>query len=108
MYICLYPKTILANNPKDQLILLEIFSNEEKNSSENFFLSYSALALTISLRWSDASADRLVERVINKSNKKAYFVRDRLGQKPLYYKFNEKRVIFCSNLKSILDIDNIP
>ncbi len=43
---------------------------------------------------------------INKSNKKAYFVRDRLGQKPLYYKFNEKRVIFCSNLKSILDIDN--
>lgn len=43
---------------------------------------------------------------INKRIKKIYFVRDRLGQKPLYLKYNEKKISFCSNLKSILEHDN--
>ena len=42
---------------------------------------------------------------INKRIKKIYFVRDRLGQKPLYLKYNEKKISFCSNLKSILEHD---
>ena len=43
---------------------------------------------------------------INKRIKKIYFARDRLGQKPLYLKYNEKKISFCSNLKSILEHDN--
>jgi len=42
---------------------------------------------------------------INKIIKKVYFARDRLGQKPLYIKINEKKITFCSNLKSILELD---
>ena len=42
---------------------------------------------------------------INKNNKKIYFARDRLGQKPLYIKFNKKTIIFCSNLRSILELN---
>ena len=38
----------------------------------------------------------------NKLTKTVYLVRDRLGQKPLYYLNSEKNFLFASNLKSII------
>ncbi len=38
----------------------------------------------------------------DKKNKKAYLVRDRFGQKPLYYYWDKKNLIFCSEIKGIL------
>ena len=43
---------------------------------------------------------------INKNRKKIIISRDRVGQKPFYYKFNNEELIFSSNLKSILEIVN--
>lgn len=40
----------------------------------------------------------------NKQEKKIFFVKDRLGQKPLYFNLNENTITFASNLKSILKI----
>ena len=40
----------------------------------------------------------------NKQEKKIFFVKDRLSQKPLYYNLNENTITFASNLKSILKI----
>ena len=40
----------------------------------------------------------------DESNNKFYLIRDRLGQKPLYLNFNNKRVDFGSNLISLLKI----
>lgn len=37
----------------------------------------------------------------NKSKNKAYLIRDRLGQKPLYYIFQNNELCFSSNLKSL-------
>lgn len=34
-----------------------------------------------------------------------YLIRDRLGQKPLFYSINEKKVAFSSNLKSLYNLD---
>lgn len=34
-----------------------------------------------------------------------YLIRDRLGQKPLFYSIHEKKVIFSSNLKSLYNLD---
>lgn len=39
-------------------------------------------------------------------NKKAYLVRDRLGQKPLYYSYSKNNFSFGSNLKTLLKINN--
>lgn len=39
-------------------------------------------------------------------NKKAYLVRDRLGQKPLYYRYSKNNFSFGSNLKTLLKINN--
>lgn len=41
---------------------------------------------------------------LNKKSKKIYFVRDRVGQKPLYISSNHENIIFASNLKSILEL----
>ena len=40
----------------------------------------------------------------NKKEKKIFFVKDRLSQKPLYFNLNENTITFASNLKSILKI----
>ncbi len=40
----------------------------------------------------------------NKQEKKIFFVKDRLSQKPLYFNLNENTITFASNLKSILKI----
>lgn len=40
----------------------------------------------------------------NKKEKKIYFVKDRLSQKPLYFNLNHNTITFASNLKSILKI----
>ena len=42
---------------------------------------------------------------LDKKNKKIYMVRDRLGQKPLYYKFTKNQILFASNLKALLKLD---
>ena len=42
----------------------------------------------------------------NKRLKKIYLIRDRLGQKPLYYYFANKEIHFASNKKSILKLNN--
>ena len=39
----------------------------------------------------------------DKSKNKAYLIRDRLGQKPLYYIFQNNELCFSSNLKSLKD-----
>jgi asparagine synthase (glutamine-hydrolysing) len=44
----------------------------------------------------------------NKKTKHMYLVRDRFGIKPLYYYFDKKRIIFCSEIKGILQCKNIP
>ena len=52
---------------------------------------------------------------LNRKNKKIYIARDRLGQKPLYYKLENKEIFFSSNLKSLtfltqdksVDLDSI-
>ena len=41
---------------------------------------------------------------IDKVANKCFLIRDRLGQKPLYYKFKKDEIIFGSNLKSVLDL----
>lgn len=43
---------------------------------------------------------------INKFNKKIYLCRDRIGQKPLYYHFNEQKLNFSSNLISLSNFNN--
>lgn len=40
----------------------------------------------------------------DKISNKCFFIRDRLGQKPLYYKFKKNQIIFGSNLKSVLNL----
>ena len=40
----------------------------------------------------------------NKKQKKIYFVKDRLSQKPLYFNLNNNTITLASNLKSILKI----
>ena len=43
---------------------------------------------------------------LNNSNiKKLYLIRDRVGQKPLYYKKTKNSISFSSNLKSLLTIE---
>ena len=43
---------------------------------------------------------------LDQVNKVFYLIRDRLGQKPLYYYKNENSFSFASNLKSLLKINN--
>ena len=40
--------------------------------------------------------------LLNKNNNTITLFRDRLGQKPLYYYFDEDNFIFSSNFKSVL------
>ena len=41
----------------------------------------------------------------NSNIKKLYLIRDRVGQKPLYYKKTKNSISFSSNLKSLLTIE---
>ena len=43
---------------------------------------------------------------MNKLDKKIYLIKDRLGQKPLFYHINNKSIYFGSNLKSIARLSN--
>ena len=40
--------------------------------------------------------------IYDKSNKKIYLIRDRIGEKPLFYFHNNDQLIFSSELKSLL------
>ena len=43
---------------------------------------------------------------LDKSKKEILLVRDRTGQKPLFYSYNKKNIYFGSNLKSVSNISN--
>ena len=43
---------------------------------------------------------------LNKKLKKLYFIRDRVGQKPLFYSWDNKSISFSSNLISTAEISN--
>ena len=43
---------------------------------------------------------------LNKKLKKLYFIRDRVGQKPLFYSWDSKSISFSSNLISTAEISN--
>tara|TARA_B100000900_G_scaffold416277_1_gene450935 strand:- start:11635 stop:13425 length:1791 start_codon:yes stop_codon:yes gene_type:complete len=43
---------------------------------------------------------------IDKTKKKIYLARDRVGQKPLYINTTKENILFASNLRSILDFKN--
>jgi len=42
--------------------------------------------------------------IFDKRKKALYLIRDRIGEKPLYYNFQDNRLIFASEIKSILSI----
>jgi len=44
----------------------------------------------------------------DKHKQELFLARDRLGKKPLYYYHDEKRFIFASEIKSILEIETVP
>jgi len=44
--------------------------------------------------------------IFDKKDRKLFLARDRVGKKPLYYSLNEKRFIFASELKALLNINN--
>lgn len=44
----------------------------------------------------------------NKHKQELFLARDRLGKKPLYYYRDEKRFVFASEIKSILEIEAVP
>ncbi|MDY0131690.1 MAG: asparagine synthase (glutamine-hydrolyzing) [Desulforegulaceae bacterium] len=44
----------------------------------------------------------------DKKEQKLIITRDRVGKKPLYYYFDNKRLVFASELKSLLEINDIP
>lgn len=46
--------------------------------------------------------------IYNKDTEELCLVRDRFGIKPLYYYKDDDRVVFCSEIKGILECDNIP
>ena len=43
---------------------------------------------------------------LNKLENKAYLIRDRIGQKPLYYNITKNRLVFSSNLNSITSLSS--
>ena len=44
---------------------------------------------------------------LDKKKKKIYLARDRVGQKPLYYKQTDESLIFASNLKSLVSFEGV-
>ncbi len=44
----------------------------------------------------------------DKQKQELFLARDRLGKKPLYYYHDQKRFIFASEIKSILEIESVP
>ncbi|PCJ89276.1 MAG: asparagine synthase (glutamine-hydrolyzing) [Thiotrichaceae bacterium] len=44
----------------------------------------------------------------DKHKQELFLARDRLGKKPLYYYHDQKRFIFASEIKSILEIESVP
>ena len=46
--------------------------------------------------------------IYNKNTEELFLVRDRFGIKPLYYYKDDNRIVFCSEIKGILQCDGIP
>jgi len=44
----------------------------------------------------------------DKQKQELFLARDRLGKKPLYYYHNQKKFVFASEIKSILEIEAVP
>jgi asparagine synthase (glutamine-hydrolysing) len=58
------------------------------------------------VKWGERCLERLVGMfslcIFDKKTQSAFFARDRFGQKPLYFHFEEDRLIFASEVKAIL------
>lgn len=64
------------------------------------------------LVWGEACLDKLkgmfAFAILDRQERKVFIARDRIGQKPLYYEFNDERFIFSSELTSLIKYDEYP
>ena len=89
-----------------QILLSKGYSFKTKNSdTEVLLLSYVEWGLKCVDRFRGMFAFAIWDNI----KKKVFLVRDRVGVKPLYYKFDSEKLIFSSEIKAILlDPDYIP
>ena len=89
-----------------QILLKKGYSFKTKNSdTEVLLLSY----IEWGLKCVDKFRGMFAFAIWDNIKKKVFLVRDRVGIKPLYYKFDSEKLIFSSEIKAILlDPDYIP
>ena len=107
MYSDLFKTTILFNGEiynhkilREELVKKGISFKTSHSDTETLLmgLSFFGLSFIEKVRGQFAIA------FLDELNNKLYLIRDRLGQKPLYLNFNNKRVDFGSNLTSLLKV----
>ena len=89
-----------------KILLSKGYSFKTKNSdTEVLLLSY----IEWGLKCVDKFRGMFAFAIWDNIKKKVFLVRDRVGVKPLYFKFNSEKLIFSSEIKAILlDPDYIP
>ena len=89
-----------------KILLNKGYSFKTKNSdTEVLLLSY----IEWGLKCVDKFRGMFAFAIWDNIKKKVFLVRDRIGVKPLYYKFDSEKLIFSSEIKAILlDPDYIP
>ena len=89
-----------------KILLKKGYSFKTKNSdTEVLLLSY----IEWGLKCVDKFRGMFAFAIWDNLKKKVFLVRDRVGVKPLYYKFDSEKLIFSSEIKAILlDPDYIP
>tara|TARA_B100000131_G_scaffold285036_1_gene294047 strand:- start:930 stop:2720 length:1791 start_codon:yes stop_codon:yes gene_type:complete len=110
----------MANEARDKLIMFngEIYNHEELR---DYLISKGCTFLTshsdteVVLNGLSLEGVDFINKLrgqfsiffLDKAKNKALLIRDRLGQKPLYYKLLSDEIIFGSNLKSLLKLSGI-